>query len=181
MKALFARWVEALGPVGTVGIGLIVFCVAFYFGTIRPGEQRFANLGLEQARLERIQAQRAREGGDAEGGSVEERLQGFYNLLASEELIGKLLKTIDATARRNGVLLRQGSYRFNWEAGARSGRYEVTYTGQTPYHQARIFLHEVLRDLPMLSLDEVGFQRQQTTSGTTELTVRFSLLVRRDS
>ena len=63
MKALFARWVEALGPVGTVGIGLIVFCAAFYFGTIRPGEQRLANLHSEQARLERVQAQRAREGG----------------------------------------------------------------------------------------------------------------------
>ena len=181
MKALFARWMEALGPAGTVGIGLAVFCAAFYFGTIRPGEQRLAELRLEQARLERIQAQRAREGGDAEGGSVEERLQGFYNLLASEQLIGKLLKTIDATARRNGVVLRQGSYRFKWEAGSRSGRYEVTYTGQTPYHQARIFLHEVLRDLPMLSLDEVSFQRQQITSGTTELTARFSMLVRRDS
>lgn len=181
MKALFARWMEALGPAGTVGIGLAVFCAAFYFGTIRPGEQRLTELRLEQARLERIQAQRAREGRGAEGGSVEERLQGFYNLLANEQLIGEWLETIDATARRNGVVLRQGSYRFIGEAGSRSGRYEVTYTGQTPYHQARIFLHEVLRDLPMLSLDEVSFQRQQTTSGTTELTARFSMLVRRDS
>ncbi len=181
MKALFARWMEALGPAGTVGIGLAVFCAAFYFGTIRPGEQRLAELRVEQARLERIQAQRAREGRGGEGGSVEERLQGFYDQLASAQLIGEWLETIDATARRNGVVLRQGNYRFIWEAGSRSGRYEVTYTGQTPYHQARIFLHEVLRDLPMLSLDEVSFQRQQTTSGMTELTARFSMLVRRDS
>lgn len=181
MRALLARWVEALGLAGIVGIGLAVFCAAFYFGTIRPGEQRLAALHLEQARLERIRDQRTRDGVGAEGGSVEERLQGFYDLLASEQSIGELLESIDAVARRNGVVLRQGSYRFSWEAGSRSGRYEVTYTGQAPYYQVRIFLHEVLRELPMLSLDEVGFQRQQTTAGAAELTARFSLLVRRDS
>jgi len=181
VKALFSRGMEALGPAGTVGIGIAVFCAAFYFGTIRPGEMRLAELRLEQARLERVQVQRVREGRGAGGGTVEEQLQGFYNLLVSEELIGEWLKTIDSTARRNGVVLRQGSYRFVWEAGSRAGRYEVTYTGQTPYHQARIFLHEVLRDLPMLALDEVGFQRQQTTSGVTELTARFSILMRRES
>lgn len=180
MKALLARWVEALGLAGTVGIGLAVCCAAFYFGTIRPGEQRLAELRLEKARLERIQAQRIREGRGAEGGSVEERLQGFYNLLASEQSVGELLESIDATARRNGVLLRQGNYRFSWEAGSRAGRYEVIYTGQTPYYRARVFLHEVLHELPMLALDEVSFQRQQTTAGATELTARFSMLVRRD-
>ncbi|MBI3042918.1 MAG: hypothetical protein HYY78_08850 [Betaproteobacteria bacterium] len=181
VKLLLSRWAEALGVAGTAGIGLAVFCAAFYLGTIRPGEQRLADLRVEKTRLDRIQAQRAREGGAAGGGTVEERLQGFYNLLANEQLIGELLETIDATARRNGVVLRQGSYRFSWEPGSRSGRYEITYAGQTPYHQARIFLHEVLRDLPMLALDEVSFQRQQATAGATELTARFSILVRRES
>jgi hypothetical protein len=111
---------------------------------------------------------------------VEERLQEFYELLASEKTIGDLLDTIDATARRNGVLLRQGNYRLAWDAGSRAGRYEVTYTAQTPYFRARIFLHEVLHELPMLALDEVAFQRQQVTTGATDLTARFSLLVKRE-
>ena len=181
MKALLARWVEALGLAGTIGIGLAVSGAAFYFGTIRPGEQRLAGLRLEQARLEQIEAQRGRDGRGAAVASVEERLQGFYDLLASERSIGEVLEATDIAARRNGIVLRQGSYRFSWETGSRSGRYEVTYTGQTPYYRARIFLHELLTELPMMALDEVSFQRQQTTAGATEMTARFSIWVRRSS
>ena len=181
MKALLARWVDRIGATGTVGIGIAVFCAVFYLGTIRPAEQQVAEMRVEKARLERIRDQRIREGFGAEGESIEQRLQGFYGLLATEQSIGELLESIDAAARRNGVVLRQGSYRFIREAGARAGRYEVTYTGQTRYFRARIFLHEVLSEMPMLSLDEVGFQRQQATAEATELTARFSILVRRDS
>ena len=179
MKALIARSVETLGLVGAAGIGLAVFCAAFYLGTIRPGEERLAKLRLESVRLERLQVERTRSGKGTE--SVEERLQEFYGLLASENEIGDLLDTIDATARRNGIVLRQGNYRFGWDPGSRAGRYEVTYTAQAPYYRARIFLHEVLHELPMLALDEIGFQRQQVTSGATDLTARFSLLVKRET
>ena len=179
MKMLLARWSEALGTAGAVGIGLVVFCAAFYFGTVRPAELRLSGLLQEQGRLERIRDLRDRDGAGAL--STEERLKDFYGLLASEQKIGELLEAIDSAARRNGVQLRQGSYRFSWDAGSRAGRCEVTYSGQTQYFRARIFLHEVLSELPMLALDEVTFQRQQTTSGATELTARFSILVRRSS
>lgn len=181
MKALLARWVERIGSAGTVGIGIAAFCAVFYLGTVRPAEQQLTESRVEKTRLERIRDQRIREGFGAEGESIEERLQGFYGLLAAEQSIGELLESIDAAARRNGVVLRQGSYRLIRESGSRAGRYEVTYTSQTPYYRARIFLHEVLGELPMLSLDEVGFQRQQATAGATEVTARFSILVRRDS
>jgi len=177
MKATLLRWADALGVAGIAGIGLAVFALAFYLGTIRPAEPRLLDLRKEKARLEQLRAARVGPGMVAEV-PVEERLQGFYELLASADSIGERLETIDAIARQNGVLLRQGSYRFNREAGARFGRYEVTYTGQSAYFQARLFLRDVLRELPMISLDDVGFQRPQTTAGATELSARFSLLVK---
>lgn len=180
MKAMLTRWAETLGLTGTVGVGIAVFCAAFYAGTIRPGEQRLAELRVENARLERIHEQRTRQGAVAVGGSFEERLLGFYKLLASEQSIGELLATIDAIARQHGVILRQGTYRFSSEAGSRFGRYEVSYTGQPAYFQARLFLRDVLREMPMVSLDEVSFQRQQTTAGAIDMTARFSMLVRRE-
>lgn len=181
MKALLARWSETLGTAGAIGIGLVVFCAAFYFGTVRPAELRLSGLLQEQGRLEGLRDQRIRDGVAAGALSTEERLKDFYGLLASEQAIGELLEAIDAAARRNGVQLRQGSYRFSWDAGSRAGRCEVTYTGQTQYFRARIFLHEVLSELPMLALDEVTFQRQQTSAGATDMTARFSILVRRSS
>ena len=178
MKALFARWMETLDVTGTVGIGIAVFCAAFYLGTIRPDEQRLTQLRAEHARLDEKRVMPTLNGMGI--GSVEERLQEFYGLLGSERALRDLLDTIDAAARRNGIVLRQGNYRFTWETGARTARYEVTYTGQTPYYRARIFLHEVLHELPMLSLDEVTFQRQQVTAGATEFTARVSMLLRRE-
>ena len=93
MKALVGRWSEALGTAGAVGIGLIVFCAAFYFGTVRPAEVRLSGLQQEQGRLERIRDQRARDGLGAL--STEERLKDFYGLLASEQGIGELLESIE--------------------------------------------------------------------------------------
>jgi hypothetical protein len=181
MKTWLASRAEAFGIAGILGLGLLAFCAAFYAGTIRPAESRLAELRREMARLEQLDARRMREDAGPDGSSLEERLQDFYGLLAAEQAIGEIIEAIDATARRYGVVLRQGSYRFSREEGARAGRYEVTYTAQTPYFRARIFLHEVLRDLPMLALDEVSFQRQQPASGTPEMSARFSILVRRDS
>ena len=181
MRATLARWSEALGATGIAGLAIAVLCGVFYTEAIRPGAERLDQMRSKLARLERLHALRAREGLGAGGESTEERLQGFYKVLASEHSLGELINTIDTAARRNGVVLKQGSYRFVLEAGSRFGRYEVTYSGQTPYFRARIFLNEVLRDLPMLSLDEVSFLRQQTSAGSTELAARFSILVRRDS
>lgn len=178
MKAILHRWAEALGVPGIAGIGLAVCALAFHSGSIRPAEARLASLDKEKTRLEQLRSTRVRQGAPATEASLDERLQDFYALLARPDAIGKRLETIDALARQHGVVLRQGNYRFNRAAGARFGRYEVTYTGQSAYFQARLFLRDVLRELPMLSLDDVAFQRQQTSTGATELTARFSLLVK---
>ena len=177
--ASLARAVELLGQTGIIGVGLLVFGAVFYFGTVRPADVRLADLRAEQARLEQIRDQKAREG--KAGVSTEERLRDFYDMLAREQAIGGLLEKIDAAARRNGINLRQGNYRFSWDSASRSGRCEITYTGQAQYFRVRVFLHEVLSEMPMVSLDEVSFQRQQAAVGTTDLSARFSILVRRES
>lgn len=180
MNAALARWIETLGVAGITGIGFAVCAVALYAGTLLPAQKRLADLRKEQARIERVRAEQVRSGSVGGHVAVEERLQNFYRILAREESIGELLETVDAIGRGHGVVLRQGSYRFSAEAGSRFGRYQVTYTAQSPYFQARLFLRDVLRELPMISLDGVSFQRQQTTAGATELSANFSVLVRRE-
>ncbi|MFM9967929.1 MAG: hypothetical protein ACKVQK_05965 [Burkholderiales bacterium] len=177
MKATLAAYVESLGVAGVAGIGLAAFALAFYFGSVRPAEPRLAELQKEQARLEQAQSQRTRQGAPAVEISGDEKLTSFYELLATKDSISKNLEAVDAIAKQNGVVLRQGSYKLLIESGARLGRYEIAYTGQAAYFQARLFLRDVLRQLPMIALDEVDFQRQQTGSGATEISARFSLLV----
>jgi hypothetical protein len=178
MSGALARMSDMLGTTGVVGIGLAVFSAAVYFGSAKPAEQRLEQLRLEKARLERASERRAQDGAQAAPASLEQRLHAFYKMLAAEESTGELLQSIDALGRKHGLVLRLGNYRFSREAGARFGRYELTYTAQAPYFQARLFMRDVLRELPMVSLDDVSIQRAQTTAGTTEITVRFSMLVR---
>jgi hypothetical protein len=180
VSAALSRWAEALGVAGIIGIGFAVCAVALYVGTLLPVEKHLVELGKEKARLELVRAGQVRNGSVGGDVAVAERLRDFYRILAREESIGELLETVDAIGREHGVVLRQGSYRFSAEAGSRFGRYEVTYTAQSAYFQARLFLRDVLRELPMISLDGVSFQRQQTTAGATELSARFSMLVRRE-
>ena len=164
MKSVMARWADALGSTGVAGIGLLFFCIAFQLGSIQPATRRLGDLQAEKARLERVN-----------GG----RMQRFYSQLPSQRLVGEMLENIVAIAQRNDIVLRQGSYSFSW-LDKKMGRYEVVFSGQAPYYRARIFMHEVLHDLPMVSLDDVGFQRQQATVGNTEMTLRFSMMVGRD-
>ena len=180
MNAALSRWAEALGMAGITGIGFAVCAIALFVGTLLPAEKRLAELRKEKARLESVRAEQVRSGSVGGDVAVAERLREFYRILAREESIGELLETVDALGREHGVVLRQGSYHFSAEGGSRFGRYEVTYTAQSAYFQARLFLRDVLRELPMISLDGVSFQRQQTTAGATELSARFSLLVRRE-
>jgi len=177
MNTAINRWTEGLGVTGVTGIGLLFFCAAFYFGSIQPGAKRLAELEMEKVRLE--QANSRRLSGAVGPASVEEGLQHFYTHLPPQRFVGEMLENIVSIAQRNELVLRQGSYAFSW-LDKKVGRYEVVFNGQVPYYRARIFIHEVLHDLPMVSLDDIGFQRQQATVGSTEMTVRFSMLVGRD-
>jgi hypothetical protein len=180
MNTALSRWIETLGVPGITGIGFAVCAVALYAGSILPAEKRLADLQREKARIERVRSEQVRSGSVGGDVAVEARLQNFYKGLAREDSIGETLEKVDAIGRGHGVVLRQGSYRFSAEAGSRFGRYQVSYTAQSPYFQARLFLRDVLRELPMVSLDSVNFQRQQTTTGATELSAQFSVLVQRE-
>ena len=169
-------WIEQLGLSGILGTGLLCFAAAFHISAVAPVEQRRAALQHEQQRLEALRPA----GGSALAQSGPEvGLETFYAQLAAEPAVDELLEKITGMARQRGIVLKQGRYRFAW-VGERFGRYEVAFSAQTPYYQARMFIHEVLRELPMVALDDVSFQRTQVAAGGAEMTANFSMLVRRE-
>lgn len=177
MKDGLRSLVDSLGLTGVLGLGLLCFAGAFYVNAIRPSAGRLGDLQREQAKLER--AQDRERGQSASAVTPEVQLQDFYEQLAPEKSVDRLLEKIVLIARKHGIVLKQGSYRFSWQ-GDRFGRYEVAFSAQTSYYQTRMFIHEVLYEMPMVSLDDVGFQRSQTTTGGVEMNANFSMLVRRE-
>ena len=154
--------------------GLIAFCAALYFGTLTPMQQRLAELEARGSRLEAARGQ-----GFASARTPEEELERFYAGLAAPEALGPLAERVFELARGHGILLRQGSYRVVSDPGARFVRYEISYQGQAPYYRLRLFLRELLREMPMVALDGLSLQRQSVAAPAAEAAVKLSFLVRR--
>jgi len=169
------REVGRLGTMGVVGIGLLVFAVAFYFSALRPGERALGELRVEARDLER-QLQM--------GGSLatrertpSEQLAAFYAFFPASGETSALLKRISAAAGSRGLELQSGEYRMQQSQGARLARYEITLPLKGSYTQVRDFVADVLAAVPAAVLEEVNLRRESIESARLEARVRFTVYV----
>ena len=175
-QQFISQLVERLGAPGVCGIAIFAMCGAFALGTLRS----------EIAELGRLQAQRAvlmaRHSAQAAANdlSPEQRLARFYAGLPRRAEIETVAESIFAIAKSFGITLRQGNYRYAVEPGTRLGRYEISYIAQTEYYRVRLMLRELQRLIPALALQDIAFQRQQVAVPAPEVTLKFSLYVRKD-
>lgn len=169
------REVGRLGTAGVVGIGLIVFAVAFYFSAVRPAEQARDALRAEAGELER----ELRMGGSlaSREATPSEQLAAFYAFFPAAATTPELLKRINAAAESKGLVLQSGEYRMQRAAGARLGRYEITLPLKGSYAQIRGFVAEVLAAVPAAVLEEVNLRRENIQSARLEARVRFTVYV----
>ena len=169
-----ARALETLGAPGVTGLGILAFCAAFYVGTLKPGIAGLESLEQQKSKLESARsAQRA-----AGAMTPEQQLASFYSGLPKSSEIETVAQSVFALGKSFGVTLRQGSYRYVKEDGAKLGRYEITYLAQTEYYRIRLMLREMQRSMPALALEDIAFQRQQAAVPAPEVTLKFSLYVR---
>lgn len=139
----------------------------------------------EAAQLQ-AQAQAARQGAlDArvererrEALSPAARLEAFYRFFPSEDTAPDWLEKIHDAAARQGVQLAQGDYRELREPGGRLLAYQVTYPLKGGYTQLRRFLTQVLRDVPIASLDDVSFRRDAVNQAEVQATVKLTLYLK---
>lgn len=174
LRAVASAWTERLGVAGVVGVALLAFAAAFQLGTIGPESARKEALERDQSKLEQ-----ARAPGSEPVRTPQEDLSAFYAMLPEETAIPAFSERVYALGAALGVPLRQGSYRHATDEGAGYARYEVTYQTQAAYYRVRLFLRDLLREMPALALDDVAFQRQQANAPSAETTLKLVLFVRR--
>lgn len=174
LRALAGGWTERLGLPGVLGIALLAFAAALQFGTIGPASERKEALERQQAGLERAHV---RSGEPVR--TPEEELSAFYAMLPEQAAIPGFSERVYALGMALGVPLRQGSYRYVVDEGAGYARYEVTYQTQAAYYRVRLFLRDLMREMPALALDDIAFQRQQANAPAAETTLKLVLFVRR--
>ena len=166
MRAL-RRLLDALGAAGVAGVGVLVFCVPFYFSALAPAlaqlERRTAVAGAAPA------LQRGLEGGE---------LEAFYKRFPRVDRLPGELDALYGHAKVANVQLLQGQYRLEATSGGLAA-YHVTLPVRGSYPQVRHFVGRVLKDMPTTSLDALRFERKKAADPQLEAQVRLTIYLRK--
>ena len=164
------RLLEALGAPGVIGIGVLVFCLPFYFASVAPAEREVARRSAAAAKTTRLAGQPV----SAPDGAAD--LERFYRRFPTLDALQSELEAIYAHARASKLQLAQGEYRL--EKGVGLAAYRVTLPVRGSYAQVRQFVGHVLKDMPTASLDAVRFDRRKAGDAQLEAQVRLTIYLR---
>lgn len=154
---------DRLGAAGVAGLGILAFCVPFYFSALAPA------LGELERRAARVPVFMQNEDHD---------LERFYARFPHLERLPGELDTLYAHAKVANVQLLQGEYRLESGAGPLAA-YHVTLPVRGSYPQVRQFVGRVLKEMPTTSLDAVRFERKRAADSQLEAQVRLTIYLRR--
>jgi hypothetical protein len=164
------RLLNALGPAGVTGIGVLLFCLPFYFSALAPAQ---AELKRRHAATQKPVQQQIQSRDDWSGD-----LERFYSRFPPVERLPSELDALYAHAKVSRVELRQGEYRME-SRGAALTAYQVTLPVRGSYPQLRQFVGRVLKDMPTTSLDAVRFERKKAADAQLEAQVRLTIYLRK--
>jgi Tfp pilus assembly protein PilO len=174
------RWqlLHALRSVGLPGwaaIALAVVCVGGWWGLTVPLQDEAIQVAAENARLERRLAERRNE--PPPEATPQQQLETFARRFPSEKGITASLARLHAAARKHGVQLDQGEFRFVSESGEPLSRYTIVLPVRADYRALRRFTRDAMRDLPGLALEEANLRRGDAKAPALEAQLRFVLFV----
>lgn len=165
-------WLQALGPAGVLGIGVLFFCIPFYFSSVQPAERE---LRAQRLAAERFRSRTPYQPASA-GGRADELLR-FYSLFPPIEKLPEELERLYGLARTAKLELLQGEYRLEKAAGGLVS-YRITLPLRGAYPQIRVFVRSALADMPIASLDALRFERKRASDAQVEAQLRMTLYFR---
>jgi hypothetical protein len=161
------RALEALGPIGIAGIGVLLFCLPFYFSALAPALATLRERSAATSAKPRLQA-----------GLEDGELERFYARFPRVERLNGELESLYAHAKLANVQVLQGEYRLEATPGALA-TYRVTLPVRGSYPQLRQFVGRVLKDMPTTSLDALRFERKNAGDAQLEAQVRLTIYLRK--
>lgn len=169
--------VDAVGWRGVSGIVLLVLA-ALLAATAIPA--RWSDLALSSQEAEALQSRYLMSGPEANrnGFSAAEQLSNFYAFFPPLSTLPEWLERIYAAADRGGVRIDAGEYRLLPDRGARLSRYQITLPVRGSYTQVRMFVAELLAEVPAAAVEEIAFRRESIGSAALDVRLRLTLHMR---
>jgi Tfp pilus assembly protein PilO len=168
------RWLRLLGWPGILGIGVLVMCATFYLSTLQPAAERLRETQQSAASL-RDQMKQAGEVAKGPERPVAEQLAEFYKLFPNEKDLPDWLAKVFAAAQAQGLVLEQGEYKTQRDKIGHLMHYEITLPVKGEYPQIRKFLAALTRDVPIVGLQQIEFERQKVGTPTVDSKIRLVL------
>ncbi len=173
----YLRWrvqsaMKSLSWPGMIGLGLLAFCLAFYWSALLPAKIRLAEMhdqaGSLGARFKQMKTQ-------PQEVTPQMQLANFYHFFPNFAATPDLLEKLYSAAEASGIVLEQGDYRRVSSKEDKLESYQVTLPVRGSYPAVRKFLGRVLADLPTISLDSISFQRQKIGDTIVETQIKLTL------
>ncbi|MGA7178378.1 MAG: type 4a pilus biogenesis protein PilO [Thiobacillaceae bacterium] len=168
------RWLSRLGLPGVMGVGVFIASLALYFSVVQAKQQQLEEIRQNTASLsERI----ARAGKTLRSGErpTAEQLTEFYRIFPDERTSVDVIGKIVAIAHGDGLSLDEGEYRVNPEKIGRLTRMQMILPVKGEYQQIRKFLADMGAAIPVVSLEQVQFQRQKVGDPLVDTNIRLVL------
>jgi hypothetical protein len=166
------EWLQELGSAGVLGVGVLIFCVPFYFSAVRPAERE---LQAQRSVAERLRTRTPFQPVSSEGRA--EELRRFYGLFPTLEKLPDELERVYALARAAKLELLQGEYRLERPPFG-IAFYRITLPIRGTYPQIRQFVGATLKTMPIASLDGLRFERKKAGDTQLEAQVRLTIYFR---
>lgn len=180
LRAPMRRWGRLLGWPGACGAAGLAACLALYLLAVLPAQQR-----LETARhnASSLQERLARAGQGLHDGTrpLDEQLAAFYRIFPSERDVTVWIGKIAATAERDGLGLQQADYKAERDATGKLVRFQMNLPLRGEYQTIRKFLSDLRAEIPIVSLEQVQFERQKIGDPLVDAKVRLVIFLGRTS
>lgn len=177
LNHLLGRRMRRFGVAGAVGAAAWGVAVLFYFLALLPAQQRLAEVRLRAASIESHATQAGRSGTER----ASEQLAEFYRLFPDETSAPNWIGKIAAIAETCGLSLEQGEYQAVRERTGHLTRFQMTLPLRGEYRQIRQFLARTRVSVPVVSLEQVQFERQKVGDPLVDARVRLVLYLERSS
>lgn len=166
---------QSLGLAGLLGIGILFFCLPFYFSALRPLERQVQS---ERERAERLRPRVALQQVVSDGREGE--LSRFYALFPSLAQLPRELDRLYRLAEEAKLELLQAEYRLD-RGGRGLAAYRITLPVHGGYAEVRTFLAAVLQAIPNGAIQSLRFERGRAEDSQLDAQVQLTLYFRPDS
>lgn len=173
------RMSHRLGPIGLLGVGLIVFAAAETLGTAVPAYREAADLAERIADM-RAAPRLARQIEEGPGSDPVAQLVAFERYFPERGELTRAVDRIHRMAAAQELTLVRGDYRLEADRELGILRYQITLPVNGRYSKIKGFARQLLQDIPYSSLDGISIQRPGVGEQELECLIRISLFVREE-